>query len=540
MVGTGLFAYDAVLNAGILEWGRQALGSSSRHVFEWTAGFPLPNSLANTENLLGWQPAYALLRSTGVSVTFAYNALILSSFFASAVGAQLLARRLGASVAGAFLAGLIFAFAPFHIVHVIHLQTMAICWVPFALYFLDRFLSNAGAGDLAGVAATSALCALSGAYIGFFLALALPLYAGLAFATRRIPFHRTRMIALAVAGIVTAAMLWPVASHYLAWSSTNGFKHPLDVITRFSIELLALVKVPTWLAVWANSGYPGRTAHEAAAFPGVIAVILLVCALVARRRERETTQSGPVSTLLVLAVVFLAFSLGPRLMFRENTPVPFADFIPLPGRVFEKFSAIRWPMRAYLFSLLFGAVIAGLGFTAIARRLSFRWRAALLALLATVIVVEYRPIERVGASSVAIPDPLALSGAYAFLAADADQGGVVELPAADRNGYRTPLMVLSTYGSAGHLRRVVAMHGQGLPPLTLSLLQDAEALPSLGAVERLRRNGVTRVVVHRRWIRGVSMDEQIAAMRGAGMPVLWESDEAIVFALAAASSGDSH
>ena len=134
MLGTSLFPHDAMLNAGILEWGRRALGSSSLHVFEWPAGFPLHNTLANTENLLGWQPEYAFLRWMGFTVTFAYNALIVTSFFLSAAGAGLLAARLGANGGGAFLAGLIFAFTPFHLVHVIHLQTLSVCWVPFAVY----------------------------------------------------------------------------------------------------------------------------------------------------------------------------------------------------------------------------------------------------------------------------------------------------------------------------------------------------------------------------------------------------------------------
>lgn len=68
MLGTSLFPHDAILNAGILEWGRQALGSPSSRVFEWTAGFPLHNTLANTENLLGWQPEYALLRWAGFTL----------------------------------------------------------------------------------------------------------------------------------------------------------------------------------------------------------------------------------------------------------------------------------------------------------------------------------------------------------------------------------------------------------------------------------------------------------------------------------------
>jgi hypothetical protein len=301
-------------------------------------------------------------------------------------------------------------------------------------------------------------------------------------------------------------------------------------LTRFSIELLALVKVPTWLAVWWRSGYPGLTRHEAAAFPGVVAVVLFFYALYAARRSPDQAYRANIRMLLVLALVCLGFALGPRLLFRENTPVPFAEWIPLPGRIFEFFSVVRWPMRAFLFSLLFGSVVAGLGYTAATRSLTAPRRHALFALLVVVLFIEYRPITWYAAHSIAVPDPLALSGAYPFLANEADRGAVVDLPAADGN-YRTPMLVRSTYGSAGHLRRVVAIHGQGWPAVTIAILEDAERLPDPAAVEHLRGYGVSRVVVHRTWTNDGEGEAKIAAMRWARLPVLWESDEAVVFGL---------
>ncbi|PYL53783.1 MAG: hypothetical protein DMF29_07625, partial [Verrucomicrobia bacterium] len=119
MLGTAVFAHDPILNAGILEWARQAIASPSLHLFDWPPGFASQNTLAITENLLGWQPEFALLRWAGASVTFAYNSLFITSFFFSAFGAGLLAKRFDASEEGALLSGIIFAFLPFHLVHAI-------------------------------------------------------------------------------------------------------------------------------------------------------------------------------------------------------------------------------------------------------------------------------------------------------------------------------------------------------------------------------------------------------------------------------------
>ena len=175
--------------------------------------------------------------------------------------------------------------------------------------------------------------------------------------------------------------------------------------------------------------------------------------------------------------------------------------------------------------------MAGVGFAVLTRNFSEGRRSAACALLAVILFFEYRPLGRYAANSATVPEPLALSDAYPFLAAETDRGAVVEMPAADSGGYRTPMMARSAYGSAGHLRRVVATHGQAWPPLTIAILEDVEKLPDPAAVDHLRRYGCSRVVVHRTWLPNHRLDGQLAEMRKAGLPVVWESRETVVFSL---------
>ena len=70
-----------------------------------------------------------------------------------------------------------------------------------------------------------------------------------------------------------------------------------------------------------HPGYAGVSAHESSAFPGLVAVALFLYAL---QRGRTPARKSDMRVLLTLSIVFFAFSLGPRLLFRENTPVPFA------------------------------------------------------------------------------------------------------------------------------------------------------------------------------------------------------------------------
>ena len=318
---------------------------------------------------------------------------------------------------------------------------------------------------------------------------------------------------------MVAIALWPIVSHYLGYSKANRDVRSAEMLTR-SVELLALVKVPPWQALWLGTGYPGVTTHESAAFPGFVCIILVIAAF---RTGHDPASRATHRLLTFMALLFFALSLGSRLSFQWGTAVPLAEWIPLPGRIFEWFSAIRWPMRALLFSLIFIAIMAGLGFTRLASHASSRHKAVDCALVAALLFLEYRPMHLYTADSVVVPDPLALSDAYRLLATENDRGGIVELPVTDSEGYRMPMFVLSVYGSAGHLRRVAATNRY--------ILEEAERLPAQSAVTNLRGYGCSRIVIHRKWRPEDSMEKTVAGLRATGLPVLWESEESIMFSL---------
>ena len=133
LLGTTLFGPDNVLNAGTLEWGYRASLSASLEVFNWPAGYPVTNTLAGTENLLGWQPFFAPARMLGLGVVASYNICVLLSLVISGLGANLFARRCGVDEDGAMIAGFAFAFAPLHIALSVQFQSLAICWLPLGL-----------------------------------------------------------------------------------------------------------------------------------------------------------------------------------------------------------------------------------------------------------------------------------------------------------------------------------------------------------------------------------------------------------------------
>ncbi len=536
LLGTALFAPDPILNAGILEWGYRSLWSPGRHIFEWTAGFPLHDSLATTENLIGWQILYTPLRLASCGPVAAYNLLLVVSFVLSGLGAALLARRLGADRWGAVIAGFVFAFVPFHLNHVIHIQTMAVCYCPFALYFLDRFLFEATVRNAVGLSVSCLMTALSGIYFAVFLLGVLPLYAALGWILKRHRFTLRTTEGLLGAGLACAVLLLPVVLPYVRFGSEHVYHHSEQTVTRFSIELAALAKVPGWQAVWSRGPLP-RSDYWTPAFPGVVTCSLALAFLLLPDRSPEIRKTK--ALLVLLALCCFVLSLGPVLKIHADAPAEFARRISLPGKLFTLFSAIRWPMRVLFFSFLSGAVLAGLGFTRLTQRLAQRPRLAGACLAIALLFVEFRPKASYAGGSIDIPPPLSVSDAYPFLAAETGRGGVVELPDAGPDGYRAPYLVRYAYGSAGHLRRVVAFHGTVFPPLLDNLLASARRLPGEPARRTLVAWGVTRLVLHREPFFLDLHPERHDALVRAGYRVLYEGRGATVFALDVAPNSSS-
>ena len=83
----------------------------------------------------------------------------------------LLGRELTGSTAAGFVAGLAFAFAPYRIANIPHLQVLSSAWMPFVLFGLHRHFATGRLRPLAGAAAAWLVQNLScGYYLLFFSA----------------------------------------------------------------------------------------------------------------------------------------------------------------------------------------------------------------------------------------------------------------------------------------------------------------------------------------------------------------------------------
>ena len=531
LIGSALYNHDAVLNAGILEWGYRSLWTPDLRVFDWPAGFPLMNGLAGTENLLGWQLIYSPMRAIGLSVPGSYNVTLLSSLVISGTTCAALARRLGASGSAALIGGFVFAFNPFHMDHLIHVQTMAVCWSPLAILGLDMSLEKPSWRGSIVLVAAILMTVASGMYFGVFLAGVLPAYAVLCWVAGRHHYSAQTMMWIGAAALLCFAMLLPIILPYLEFARAYGrYPHPGSELALSALSLKSLLQTPIWLSAWSGSILAAHgTGWFANAFPGLVSLFLACAGIFAARKDRAIRNIVAILVVLATACVLLAF--GPTLQIRPGEALALANSLPLPGKIWLYFSAIRWPMRIYMYATLSLALIAALGASKLVNTRPHVWRIPLSMLIMTLLFIELRPAAWYARRSLSIPDPVRLSDAYTFLGLEKDRGGVVELPSRMDSGLATPYATRYVYGGTSHLRGVVAFHGSMYPPVLDSLRVASHDLPAPAAIQMMQTHGVSRLVLHRDLMSADSASLITSEMTGQGFPVIFSTRGSTVFSL---------
>ena len=299
---------DSLLNSWILAWDADHLlrflgGDFSALRGFWNANIfgHEPLALAYSEHLLALAvpilPVYAATRN----LILCYNLLFLSTFVLSGLGMYLLVRDLTRSSGAAFVAGLIYAFAPYRLGQFSHLQVLSSQWMPFALFALRRFFENQSqslppatralrpaqgtpgssrgsrlpAGSLALAGASAALVAqnLSCGYFVFFFFPFVIAYVLFEIGSRRLWRDRSVWIALSVAAIgviaTTVPFLWP----YLELRRRGLAPRSLVEVISYSADVFSYLTAHGAHRLYGERirGFPKP---EGDLFPGFVPVLL--------------------------------------------------------------------------------------------------------------------------------------------------------------------------------------------------------------------------------------------------------------------------
>ncbi len=129
---------DALVQAWQVAWSGHALVHDPLQVWQANAFWPLRDSFALNDASVGYAPAGALAAWGPHSALLVYNLLFLFAEAFAFLGAYLLARELGTGRLGGLCAGAAFAYTPWRLGHIGHLNLISSGGIPFSLFLLLR------------------------------------------------------------------------------------------------------------------------------------------------------------------------------------------------------------------------------------------------------------------------------------------------------------------------------------------------------------------------------------------------------------------
>jgi hypothetical protein len=490
---------DPLLNSFILGWDADRVLHGFRGL--WTAPFyfPLPDTLALSEHLLG----IAIFTSPVVWAThnpiLAHNLAFFASYVLAGLGMYLLAKRLWGRRDAACLAALAFAFAPHRVMHLPHLQILMSGWMPLSLWGLHGYFATGSRRALAVFAAAFALLGLSNGYFLYFFSVpvAVLVVARLAAAVRpgddgvgRDATWRM-LVELGAAALAILAAIAPAAAAYLRVRHAAGLHRSLDEMATYSAAWTDFLRIPTGLWLWSGTLRVGE--GERMLFPGVTIVVLAMIALISLRRPAwNHPESRPAGWTWHVGIYAVILGAALWLAAGPGVPGPYGLLV----RFMPGFDGLRVPARFIVIVALALCVLGSAGAAWLLGRL--RPRAALIAatLLGAAIVVEGYggPIDMVPFRS----DQRTRADLNRWLRA-APAGGVLELPIVGPG--LAPFTLGYQYNTLLHGHPVIngyTGYGYGLQDFLGgpgSPLRDPAALPDL--LSGLRTIGVRYVLVHR-------------------------------------------
>jgi hypothetical protein len=261
--------------------------------------YPATGVLGFSEHLLGLVPIAAPLIALTHQPLVGHNVAFIATFVLSALGAHFLAYTLTRRHDVSAVAAVAFAFAPYRLPQVPHIQVLASHWTPVCLAALHRYDRTARARWVLIAAAAWVLQALSCGYYLFFLLVLVALWF-LWFAVGRWPLRQFAIAAVAFAG--GGLVLAPFLIGYKVIQDTYGFKRAIGEIRFFSADVASLLFASDELLAWGWVQVFPRP--EANLFPGLTIVLLSVFAMY--RAHPFRTDAAEPRSMLVLRRVFIA------------------------------------------------------------------------------------------------------------------------------------------------------------------------------------------------------------------------------------------
>lgn len=474
----------------VLKWGARQVRLGLPDFWNANFFFPTREVLAFSDHLLGPAAFVALFETVVPSAVAGYNVLFLSSFVGSALTVCWVLRRSGLSWLAAVLGGGMYAFSPYRLSQLSHLQVLLAQWIPLTLWFWDRLLARKTVKDAAFFLGFYLLNLLGGCYIAYMIHFCLLAIFLSRLAVERKELFSFRSLRLLVPVILVAAVAG--AAVFLPYARVaRAEKH-----ARTAGEIEAYSARPlSYLSPSVTSRYFGEKANrilrktvgksaalfyraENSLFAGFVPTALFFVGAFAALRNRRKEPADPwVRGVALSGLICFALSFS-------------WAYVPL-ARMIPGLSGMRVPARFYALASFAVVFFAARGLDVLRRRLpSPLARKALAAGLALFLLAELAPRKLLWTR---LPPESELPKAYAWIRDEPSVKALVELPLF-RNYQETRYL----YNSTVHWKPVANGYSGYVAPSYNHLANRIRFLPNVRGFELLREMGVSHIVVHTR------------------------------------------
>ena len=310
---------DPMLVAWVMGWVNDSVlallrGDIPRYLALWDAPIfhPQPLALAYSEHFIPQALAVLPLHAATGNVVLCYNAALVLTFVLSGTGMFLLTRELTSNTPAAFLAGAMYAFTPYRIDQLSHLQTLSSQWLPFVVYGLRRYFTTLSVRPLVWAVLALVASNLSSGYYLFFFSPFVALYVAYEILSRRLWRHRRVWTHLGAAGAATLALTIPFLLPYLSARAETG-PRSYEAVREFSADVYGYFTASGYIEWLGETLDAMREYPENALFPGFVATALacvLALRLASDARRRWFTPSARERYRLVTAVLLACAALA--------------------------------------------------------------------------------------------------------------------------------------------------------------------------------------------------------------------------------------
>lgn len=385
---------DALLTLWIMRTVQAGLPHGWHALWNAPIFFPAHNTLAYSDTLLPVALLHWPLRLLFGDVA-AFNLISLGAWVGCSWFSYRLARRYTHTWQAAFVAALVFTYAPIRLAHQVHFQlVVGGALVPLVVLAALRVLDapSPGRGLVLGLAL--AALTLTASYYGAMLAVVLVVLIGGSLLLARPSPVRPLLTSLGIAVLVTGALVAPVAAEYLHLQQDPAFRRSFEPAGAAHTGDFAAVSADSYLLrhapVIGSRSTPASRGVENRLFPGVVAVLFggagaVIVAGEARRRGLRHRRTLELLLLTVAGLVCVLLAFGDRFTVGSTrTPLPFA----LLRHVVPGFSGMRATARLTLGGELALAMLAAVGIDALLRARAATTRALLTVVLVGAVVAE--------------------------------------------------------------------------------------------------------------------------------------------------------